>query len=191
MLLSAFGRGYKSLLLTGAILVTVVAIAVVIVLTHTNATSEPREMLLADGTQIILLRGTRARPAEGYPRNREIEIQGTGEVFIKTRQQDKPLIVRTGLLILTVEGESALRGTVSSERIGEQVEVLYGRVRAAKSYASPFSEPDILVGGEMSMVNLSIDLMEKETFDRGELIRWSNAVVAAAARHSAGERPGL
>jgi transmembrane sensor len=68
------------------------------------------------------------------------------------------------------------------------VEVLYGRVRAAKSFASPFSEPDILVGGEMSMVNRSIDLMEKETFDRTELIRWSDAVVAAVARHRSGER---
>jgi transmembrane sensor len=141
-------------------------------------------MLLADGTRIILLNGTHVVPTEGFPQKREIQIQGNGDVFIKTRQQDEPLVVRTGLLILTVEGESAFRASVSSQRVGEQVEVLSGRVRAAKAYASRFSEPDILVGGEMSMINRSIDLMEKEAFDRAELVRWSNDVVAAAERRT-------
>jgi ferric-dicitrate binding protein FerR (iron transport regulator) len=180
---------HKGLLLKGTIAVTTVAIAVVIMLARGNASSEPREMLLADGTQIVLLNGTRALPAKGFPKTREIQLQGEGEVFIKARQQDRPLIVRTGLMVLTVEGDSAFRGTVSSEQIGEQAEVLYGHVRAAKAYASQFNEPDVLVGGEMSMVNRSIDLMEKETFDRAELARWSNAVVAAAARHRVADDP--
>jgi hypothetical protein len=184
---STFGRTHKSLLLKG-VAVTAVAIVVVILLARAVAAPEPREMLLPDGTQIVLLSGTHALLAEGYPRKREVELRGNGKVFIKTRQQNKPLIFRTGLLILTVDGESAFRADVSSERIGEQVEVLYGHVRAAKAYASRYSEPDDLVGGEMSMVNLSIDLMEKETFDRAELTQWSNTVVAAAARHRMSEQ---
>jgi len=142
----------------------------------------PRELLLADGTQIILLNGTRAIPADGFPQHRDIQLQGNGDVFIKARQQDKPLIVRTGLLILTVEGDTAFRASVSSEKIGEQAEVLFGHVRAAKAYPSRFSEPDDLVGGEMSMINRSIDLMEKEKFDTSELARWSKDVIAAAER---------
>jgi transmembrane sensor len=178
----------KSLLLKGAVAVIGVAIVVVFVLARVKAAAEPREMLLADGTEVVLLNGTRALPAESYPQKREMELRGNGKVFIKTPQQDKPLIVRTGLMTLTVDGDSAFRADVSSERIGEQVEVLYGHVRAAKAYASQYSEPDDLVGGEMSMVNLSIDLMEKETFDRAELTQWSKEVVAAAARHRMSEQ---
>jgi ferric-dicitrate binding protein FerR (iron transport regulator) len=179
----AFQRTNKGTLLTGAVVIAVALTVIAVVLARAKAASEPREMLLADGTQIVLLNGTGAHPAEGFPQKREVEIRGTGEVFIKTQQRDKPLVVRTGLMVLTVDGKSALRASVSSERIGEQAEVLYGHVQAAKAYASPFNEPDILVGGEMSMVNRSIDLMEKETFDRAELIRWSDSVLAAAGRH--------
>jgi ferric-dicitrate binding protein FerR (iron transport regulator) len=140
----------------------------------------PRKVLLSDGTQIILLNGTRAVPAAGFPQNREIRLVGNGQVFIKARQQDRSLTVRTGLLVLTVEGDTAFRALVSSEEIGEQAEVLYGHVRAAKSYPSHFAQPDDLAAGEMSMINKSIDLMEKEKFDPGELARWSKDVTAAA-----------
>jgi ferric-dicitrate binding protein FerR (iron transport regulator) len=140
----------------------------------------PKELLLADGTQIILLDGTRAVEAAGFPQNREIRLEGNGQVFIKARQQAKPLTVRTGLLILTVDGDTAFRALVSSEQIGEQAEVLYGHVRATKAYPSNFAEPDELAAGEMSMINKSIDLMEKEKFDPSELAHWSTDITAAA-----------
>lgn len=142
----------------------------------------PAELLLSDHTRIILLNGTRAVPAAGFPRNREIQLEGNGQVFIEAHRQEKPLVLRTGLLTLTIEGDTALRVSVSSARVAEQAEVLYGHVRAAKSYPSRFSEPDVLEAGEMSMINQSIDLMEKEKFDRTELAQWSRDVVAAARR---------
>ena len=154
--------------------------AVALVLLSACGKPTPKELLLADGTQIILLDGTRALPAAGFPGNRTVQIEGNGQVFIAARKQERPLIVRTGLLILTVEGSSAFRALVSSEKIGEQAEVLYGRVQAAKAYPSRFNEPDVLEAGEMSMVNRSIDLMEKEKFDPTELAQWSRDVVAAA-----------
>src|SRR4051794_19525066 len=40
----------------------------------------PRKVLLSDGTQIILLNGTRAVPAAGFPQNREIRLVGNGQV---------------------------------------------------------------------------------------------------------------
>jgi hypothetical protein len=51
---------------------------------------------------------------------------------------------------------------------GEQVEVLEGTVTAVKNYPSPSSTPDDLVAGEMSMVNKSIDLQEKEKMNEKE-----------------------
>lgn len=140
---------------------------------------------MSDGTRIVLLNGTTAVPAVGFPRNRDIQLEGNGQVFIEAHRQEQPLIVRTGLLILTVEGDSAVRVLVSSEKIGEQAEVLYGRVQAAKAYSSRFSDPDDLQAGEMSMINRSIDLMEKEKFDPAELARWSKDVSAAARGSSA------
>jgi ferric-dicitrate binding protein FerR (iron transport regulator) len=186
MLSESGWRANRRLLAVAAIVVTSLAIAVVVIIARARAATEAREILYADGTQIIFLNGTCALPAKSFPQNRTIELRGNGKVFIKAFEQPEPLIVHTGLMILTVDGDSALRATVSSERIGEQVEVLYGHVQAAKAYASPYNTPDMLVGGEMSMVNLSIDLMEKETFDRTELIQWSNAVLATAARHRVG-----
>lgn len=140
----------------------------------------PKELLLSDGTQIILLDGTRAVPAAGFPKDRSLQLEGNGQVYIKTQVQEQPLIVRTGLLILTVKGNCGVRVLVSSEKIGEQAEVLYGQVRATKAYPSRFSDPDDLQAGEMSMINRSIDLMEKEKFDSAELAQWSRDVSAAA-----------
>ena len=140
----------------------------------------PKERVLSDGTRIVLLNGTTAVPAAGFPHKRDIQLEGNGEVFIEAHRQEQPLIVRTGLLTLTVEGDCAVRVLVSSEKIGEQAEVLYGRVQAAKAYPSRFSDPDVLQAGEMSMINRSIDLMEKEQFDPTELARWSQDVSAAA-----------
>jgi len=55
----------------------------------------------------------------------------------------------------------------------------------AKAYPSRFNDPDVLQAGEMSMINRSIDLMEKEQFDPTELARWSKDVLAAARGSSA------
>jgi ferric-dicitrate binding protein FerR (iron transport regulator) len=158
----------------------IVAVSATILFLSACGKRTPKELLLSDGTQIILLDGTHAVPAAGFPSDRSLQLEGNGQVYIRTRRQEKPLTVRTGLLILTVEGDCAVRVLVSSEKIGEQAEVLYGHVRAAKAYPSRFSDPDDLQAGEMSMINRSIDLMEKEKFDPTELARWSHDVVAAA-----------
>jgi ferric-dicitrate binding protein FerR (iron transport regulator) len=176
----ALGPTLKILLLAAA--------SVAVVLLSACAKPAPQEVLLPDGTQLILLNGTRAILATGFPQNREIQLEGNGQVFIKAPKAVKPLIVRTGLLILTVEGETAFRTLVSSEKIGEQAEVLYGHVRAAKAYPSHFADPDDLAAGEMSMINKSIDLMEKEKFDPSELARWSKEITAAAD-HRVGGSP--
>ena len=44
-----------------------------------------------------------------------------------------------------------------------------GELSAAKSYPSTYSAPDQLMAGEMSMVNQSIDLQEKEKMNEKEL----------------------
>jgi hypothetical protein len=137
---------------------------------------------LSDGTEAYFLSDTRVEPATTYPHPRELRVDG--DAFLRVPASSGPLIVRTRLFVLTVTGDSALRVKAYWKQTGEQVEVLSGNVQAKKSYPSPYSEPDMLTGGEMSMVNQTIDLMEKEKFDPAPLRQWSQDLIASARRVS-------
>jgi ferric-dicitrate binding protein FerR (iron transport regulator) len=146
----------------------------------------PRALHLADGTEVFFLSDTKITPAAGYPQPREIQVDG--DAFFRVEAAAQPLIVRSRLLVLTVTGETAFRMTAYSRQTGEQVEVLYGHAVAHKAYDSPYAEPDTLTGGEMVMINRTIDLMEKEKFDPAALRAWSEALIASVAgagNHSA------
>jgi hypothetical protein len=145
-----------------------------------HAEPVPMSIHLADGTDAFFRSDTRVEPGTTYPQPREIRVDG--DVFLRVPATAAPLIVRTRLLVLTVTGDSALRVMAYAKQTGEQVEVLSGHVQAKKSYPSTYSEPDILTGGEMSMVNQTIDLMEKEKFDPAPLRKWSDELIAAAQR---------
>jgi ferric-dicitrate binding protein FerR (iron transport regulator) len=147
---------------------------------HTVPT--PRALQLSDGTEAYFLSDTRVEPATTYPQPREIRVDG--DAFLRVTASSGPLTVRTRLFVLTVTGDSALRVKAYWKQTGEQVEVLSGSVQARKSYPSPYSEPDLLTGGEMSMVNQTIDLMEKEKFDPVPLRQWSEDLIASARRLS-------
>jgi hypothetical protein len=83
---------------------------------------------------------------------------------------------------ISVTGASAFRVTAYANQPGEQVEVLYGRVQANKAYPSEHRDPEIVSGGEFSMINEVIDLMEKEQLDPVELRRWSEDMASADGR---------
>lgn len=123
----------------------------------------PEVRHLADGTIASLAADTRLGTAAGFPSPRELSLDGEGLLKVPAREQ--PLIVRTRLMHLEVRGPSTLAITARSRETGEQVEVLSGEVVVSKSYDSSYRVPDDLHGGEMSMVNQTIDLMEKENMD--------------------------
>jgi ferric-dicitrate binding protein FerR (iron transport regulator) len=140
----------------------------------------PQLLRLADGTEVFYLSNTSVKPADDYPRTRQIEVDG--EAFIRAAAAAQPLIIRSRLLVLTVSGSSALRVTARSSETGEEADVLYGHVVARKAYPSPQSEPDTLLAGEEVMVNETVDLQEKETADVPALRSWSDALMASVAR---------
>jgi hypothetical protein len=152
---------------------------------RSQATPVPHAIHLADGTEAFFLSDTRVEPAATYPQPREIRVDG--DAFLRVPAASGPLIVRTRLFVLTVTGDSALRVKAYWKQTGEQVEVLSGHVQAKKSYPSSYSEPDELASGEMSMVNQTIDLMEKEKFDPAPLRQWSEELITSARR--AADRP--
>jgi ferric-dicitrate binding protein FerR (iron transport regulator) len=133
----------------------------------------PRLLVLIDGTVVRFLSDSHVRVDPGYPHPRVIHIDG--DVLIKAIARAEPLTVLTRLLHLTINGKTALHIAANSHETGEQVEVLYGDVIARKNFPSNYTEPDHLSDGEMSMVNQTIDLMEKEKLNASELANLSAA----------------
>ncbi len=146
-------------------------------------TPTPQLLRLADGTEVFYLSNTSVQPSATYPLPREIKIDG--EAFVRAPAGERPLEVRTRLLLLTVSGASALRVTARSRETGEEADVLYGHVVARKAYPSHQNDPDILLDGQEVMVNETIDLQEKETADAAGLRAWSDALMASVARRNA------
>jgi len=146
-------------------------------------TPTPQLLRLADGTEVFYLSNTSVQPSATYPLAREIKIDG--EAFIRAPAGERPLEVRTRLMLLTVSGASALRVTARSQETGEEADVLYGHVVARKAYPSRQNEPDTLLDGQEVMVNETIDLQEKETADVPGLRAWSDALMASVARAKA------
>ena len=143
----------------------------------------PELLHLPDGTDVFYLSNTKVKPANFYPRIRDIKIDG--EAFIRAPAAAEPLVVHTRLMVLTITGRAALRVTARSNETGEEADVLYGHVEAKKAYPSRQNEPDVLAAGEEVMVNETIDLQEKETTDLASLRAWSDGLISSVARKSA------
>ena len=144
--------------------------------------SHPRAyaLRLTDGTEVYFRSGTTIDPAPGYPRPREIRVNGN--LFLRASETGEPLVVRSRLMTLTVTGNAALRVTAFATQTGEEAEVLRGRVVARKAYPSSNQEPDTLTRGEMIMINRTIDLAEKETCDPEEVQRWADELIDTVGR---------
>jgi hypothetical protein len=137
---------------------------------------EPVETtVLADSTSIFLLhKEATAKPAAGYPKPRELKVDG--EMYFEVKDSSRPMIIRSRLLVLTVMGKAAFRVIAWAKEAGEEVQVLSGEIRVRPNYESQFNTPDTLHGNQMVMINKSIDMMEKEKFDATELKAWSEQI---------------
>lgn len=134
-----------------------------------------RHKVLADGTEAFYYRGSSFDVSSNYPATRLIE-EVDGEFFFRATAADKPLILHTKLLEITVTGASAFRVTAHADKPGERVDVLYGHVHTEKRYESPMPEPVDMVGGQMMMINVNIDFVEKEVLKDDEVPEWIMAI---------------
>jgi len=138
---------------------------------YSSGLTDRVQATLADGTKLILNPNTVIRvPKDFNVHSRQVSLDGDA-FFDVTSHADKPFVVHTRNLVLTVLG-TAFRVSAFAKDEGESVEVLRGKVRAGKGYSSSEREPEILGAGDMVMINRSIDLMEKETFDTVALQTW-------------------
>jgi len=136
---------------------------------YVNGTGGRQRVSLPDGSHVVLAPGTAIVLSKGFATGgREVELDGEGlfEVVGKVRQ---PFIVHTGNLLIEVLG-TRFHIDAYRKNAGEQVDLLEGRLRVQKSYHSDTdNNPEVLVAGEMVMINRDIDLMEKEKLSPSEL----------------------
>ena len=135
-----------------------------------SGSSSRRDVHLSDGTRFVFRGDSHVVVDPAYPNPRRVQVDG--DVFMSIPTASSPMTVTSRLLRLDIPGAAELRHSAHSKEAGEQVQVLCGQVTAHKNYASSHAEPDALTANTMSMVNQSIDLMEKEVFSPGELTNW-------------------
>jgi ferric-dicitrate binding protein FerR (iron transport regulator) len=123
-------------------------------------------VVLADGSSAVCARESVLSTQLGYPGRRVATLDG--ECWVSVVAGRSALVLRSRLMVLTVPGAARIHVVARAREAGEQVEVLEGTVTAVKNYPSAYSTPDDLVAGEMSMVNQSIDLQEKEKMNEKE-----------------------
>lgn len=130
---------------------------------------------LADSTHVYFIdSSSKLTPVKDFPKKREVGVDG--HMYFETQEGAKPLVVRSRLLVLTVVGKAAFRVICYSKEEGEEVQVLSGEIRVKKNYKSQFSEPDTLRANQMVMINISIDLMEKEKLDTRDFRAWRDTI---------------
>jgi ferric-dicitrate binding protein FerR (iron transport regulator) len=125
-----------------------------------------RTIVLPDSSRVTLNPGTTVGVSGAAFRARP-EVRLDGDAFFEAATA---LTVRTQELVLT--GTAAFRVSAFAKDEGESVEVLTGNLRAEKAYTSKDHDPETLGAGDMVMINRSIDLMEKETYDTTGLHTW-------------------
>lgn len=124
---------------------------------------------LADGTQVCSLSQTQVMTDARFPRPRALRVDGIAVFTVPAAPEH--LVIRSRLMRMSVAGPARVVVMANASERGEQVQVIRGRVTVSKNYPSPHDDADQLGGGEMSMVNQDIDLMEKETFRPAEIAR--------------------
>ena len=139
-------------------------------------TSGPRDRaraVLSDGTEMVLNPNTEIIVPKTFT-DTVREIRVNGDAYFVVANKDFPFMLTTRNLRLLIGGEStaSFRVTAFDKDEGESVEVLKGAVNATKNYVSKDNEAELLAAGDMVMINRSIDLMEKETFDVSTLQVW-------------------
>ncbi len=103
---------------------------------------------------------------------REKVMRVSGDFFFVIKQEDTPLHLRTRLIDVQVDQPSEFRVSAYDADRGESIEVIKGYLRVAKTYKSPWPEPDTLRDSSLYMINDSIDLSEKEKLDNNALKKW-------------------
>ncbi len=125
-------------------------------------------LALPDGSSVTLLSNTALKISCHFTDSARV-VSLDGEAFFEVKPHSAwPFqVISKDLFVSAAGGIFHFQGY--SAEAGEQIELLRGSATVRKTYASPDSAAEILHAGEMVMINRSIDLMEKESFDTAAL----------------------
>lgn len=139
-------------------------------------------VVLPDSTHVILNPESVVRvPKAFHGPARQVVLDGDACFETSTYRSGpaRPFIVQTRMLLLqtrdTLNEATIFRVSAFSRDAGESAQVLSGKVIVHKGYPSRDNGPETLGPGNMVMINQTIDLMEKETFDTSTLVAWKSA----------------
>ncbi|NQX38025.1 ferric-dicitrate binding protein FerR, regulates iron transport through sigma-19 [Pedobacter steynii] len=120
---------------------------------------------LADHSKVILNSNSVLKVPHLYNKDsRKLVLLGAA-YFEVSPNASLPFVIESSDMKATVLGTSFFMRAYPHES-GQQVELLTGKLKVQKSYSSETdNNPEIIGPGEMVMLNRSVDLMEKETFD--------------------------
>ncbi|MCX2454105.1 FecR family protein [Pedobacter sp. PLR] len=127
---------------------------------------------LADHSKVILNGNSTLKVPHAFPEgNRKVVLSGAAYFEISGNAR-LPFILETSDMKVTVSGASFYMRAYPHES-GQQLELLSGKLKAEKAYTSDIDNTaEILLPGEMVMLNRSVDLMEKETFNIQQRESW-------------------
>lgn len=127
---------------------------------------------LADHSKVILNANSTLKVPHGYNKDsRKVVLLGAA-YFDISPNAELPFMLESSDMKATVLGTSFYMRAYPHES-GQQVELLSGKLKVQKAYTSELdNKPEILLPGDMVMLNRTVDLMEKETFNVQERESW-------------------
>ena len=133
---------------------------------------ERMSITLADNSKVILNANSILKVPHGYNKDsRKVVLLGSA-YFDISPNAELPFSLESSDMKATVLGTSFYMRAYPHES-GQQVELLSGKLKVQKAYKSTLdNQPEILLPGDMVMLNRSVDLMEKETFDIQQRQAW-------------------
>lgn len=132
-------------------------------------------LFLTDKTRVLLSENSKVQYRSGNKNKQILEVDG--DVFFEMNQIKPPYYIYTKLMKLTIMEPSAFRVSAWKKDEGEEVQVLWGKVKAEKTYKSPYPDPDTMVAKQLFMINRTIDLTEKEKLDIEILQNWYDSAL--------------
>lgn len=140
--------------------------------TYQSRTGHRLSIKLQDGSSVILNSNSILKVPHGDPKNSRKVILLGAAFFTILPGSRLPFVVESADFKVSTIGGSFFARAYPHES-GRQIEVTAGKLKVEKSYHSDTdNKAELLLPGEMVMLNRTVDLMEKETYPIAERQSW-------------------
>jgi ferric-dicitrate binding protein FerR (iron transport regulator) len=140
---------------------------------HLTPPGVKSNLTLQDGSRVILNSGSSLRYIKNFePHQRVLELEG--EAFFEVAEDnDRPFIVKTGLVATTALGTSFNIKAYENESL--DISLVTGRVLVTQEKAQ--SQQFQLKKGEGLQINLKADRMKRVSFNKERVLAWTHKTI--------------